>query len=1167
MAAVIGSLRADLTARIGEFQANMNKAADQTAGFANGFKRSAADAQRAASQITNSTKGIGSTTRDVERQIVASTSSIRRALLSTTSAFAAGFSVEAVRRSADTWTQYTNQLKVAGLEGENLAQKQQALYVMAQKNGVEVAGLGELYAKASQTADQLGASQTDLMRFVSGTTAALRIQGRGAQASAGAMLQLTQLLGGTKVQAQEYNSLIDGMYPLLQAVAAGSDRWGGSVARLTKDVKDSDVTVREFFDAALKGFGGLEQRAQRAQLTTSSSLQIIQNAWVKYIGQTDAALGASARFEQGMRSLANNIDEIVPALATVAVVMGAQFIGNLRIGEQNLNQFAGAQARATAELITGSRSLNEKAVAARQAALADQTAAMGEQWAAIATHEAAQANRDKLASTLALLTAEREEAEAALRGATNQRQRTIATRALVEARRAEYAVAKQVALAELEVTAAATAEAGARQRTAAATVAYTAAQRAASAAAMVAAGAARVLSGALAFFGGPIGLAITLVGIALVSLASGAQQAARAGEDARAALQEMQQSADVAEAKTQDLKNETKDLATATAESASKSRDAASAYDQQAISAANAAVHIRDMNAAQREAYALDLRKKRDDLSEQVSGQPGFLNGAFHTNQYERIRNAEDRLLRSYGYNRSGGRGRYSSDPGARREALAAISQQVRANPGSANTEQRAAFQERAVASAVVAANTQTVSNLTAAINEVEASIVNAPRGPTTPATPPKPTGAPPAAADDDKKNKGRGGGTSAAEKAERERLQQEANQREFDADLLRANEDLAEARAGLAVSAEEELSLALQRVENDRAVRAAQIAADGPTGAKKLSAAQAEQLTTLNEQISTQRRENLIAQSEVRLAEERLEQASLERTIQTDLLNAQAQVARTAGERRAIELRILDLQQQEERARLEAVIASKASTDAQKKLAQTRLDAMPAQYRAQARNVRNDTMGPMEAYMDSLNQSAGQVSESLQRAAADGFGALNDGLTDAIMNSKSLGEAFHDVAAQIIRDIVRIGVQQMIVKPLANWLFGGQGESTGGNTGGGFSWSKMLNVASSFFGGFRANGGDVMSGKAYMVGERGPEMFLPGANGSIIPNEALQSGSARGPSIVVYANDAVLTSWVERAVERGYRRAVGDAVPMAVRAARDVIPAEMFRDQNDAFI
>ena len=41
-------------------------------------------------------------------------------------------------------------------------------------------------------------------------------------------------------------------------------------------------------------------------------------------------------------------------------------------------------------------------------------------------------------------------------------------------------------------------------------------------------------------------------------------------------------------------------------------------------------------------------------------------------------------------------------------------------------------------------------------------------------------------------------------------------------------------------------------------------------------------------------------------------------------------------------------------------------------------------------------------------------------------------------------------------------------------------------------------------FGGKRANGGPVRNGQAYLVGERGPEIFAPGASGMILPNRLL---------------------------------------------------------------
>jgi hypothetical protein len=41
-------------------------------------------------------------------------------------------------------------------------------------------------------------------------------------------------------------------------------------------------------------------------------------------------------------------------------------------------------------------------------------------------------------------------------------------------------------------------------------------------------------------------------------------------------------------------------------------------------------------------------------------------------------------------------------------------------------------------------------------------------------------------------------------------------------------------------------------------------------------------------------------------------------------------------------------------------------------------------------------------------------------------------------------------------------------------------------------------------FGGGRAAGGFVQGGMSYLVGEQGPELFLPGRSGYIVPNQKL---------------------------------------------------------------
>jgi tape measure domain-containing protein len=54
--------------------------------------------------------------------------------------------------------------------------------------------------------------------------------------------------------------------------------------------------------------------------------------------------------------------------------------------------------------------------------------------------------------------------------------------------------------------------------------------------------------------------------------------------------------------------------------------------------------------------------------------------------------------------------------------------------------------------------------------------------------------------------------------------------------------------------------------------------------------------------------------------------------------------------------------------------------------------------------------------------------------------------------------------------------------------------------------------LAGSFTGGTRANGGPVSGGAPYLVGERGPELFVPGRNGGVMSNSDLRNAMGSAP-------------------------------------------------------
>ena len=126
-----------------------------------------------------------------------------------------------------------------------------------------------------------------------------------------------------------------------------------------------------------------------------------------------------------------------------------------------------------------------------------------------------------------------------------------------------------------------------------------------------------------------------------------------------------------------------------------------------------------------------------------------------------------------------------------------------------------------------------------------------------------------------------------------------------------------------------------------------------------------------------------------------------------------------------------------------------------------------------------------------------------LNSEGARGLKEVTSGVEQlALTFASSLGDAISsgrlDIASffdALLKDLLKLTTQLLIVKPLAEALrsaLGDGGSLSGilGSIGGAFG-----------FGGARAMGGPVTAGMGYLVGERGPELFVPRSSGQIVPN------------------------------------------------------------------
>jgi phage-related minor tail protein len=141
---------------------------------------------------------------------------------------------------------------------------------------------------------------------------------------------------------------------------------------------------------------------------------------------------------------------------------------------------------------------------------------------------------------------------------------------------------------------------------------------------------------------------------------------------------------------------------------------------------------------------------------------------------------------------------------------------------------------------------------------------------------------------------------------------------------------------------------------------------------------------------------------------------------------------------------------------------------------------------------VRADTSGFAKDVAAIQSQLEGPLAASATKAGA----AIDTALTKA---TKSGSSGFADL------EKVAIAAFAQIVAGAGQTDFG----SLFGGGGGGGLIGTLAGAVSSLFGApGRATGGPVTGGQAYVVGERGPELFVPTAAGRIGPAGAAASGA-----------------------------------------------------------
>ena len=151
-----------------------------------------------------------------------------------------------------------------------------------------------------------------------------------------------------------------------------------------------------------------------------------------------------------------------------------------------------------------------------------------------------------------------------------------------------------------------------------------------------------------------------------------------------------------------------------------------------------------------------------------------------------------------------------------------------------------------------------------------------------------------------------------------------------------------------------------------------------------------------------------------------------------------------------------------------------------------------------EAKKKQNEENKKAEESLKKQQEETDKLKDKMTEVGEEIESSIKNNLKDAITGAKTFGEAMTGVLNRIRDKIIESQIEK---------LLGGFGEAFGAGASGGEK-KGLGGFLGGILGGLFANGGQPPVNKISVVGERGPELFVPRSAGTIIPNDQIGGSS-----------------------------------------------------------
>lgn len=263
----------------------------------------------------------------------------------------AGFGANQLKGFADGYTEIQNKLRLVESASISSAKGLDNVFDIALKTNQSIQATSGVYQRFAQNAEALKISQAQVASLTETVSKAVAMSGASAESAQAALMQFGQALGSGVFRGDEFNSVMEQTPGLAKAIADGL---GVTTGELRNMAEEGKLTTDVLIPALERAKSSVDSQFGSRILTISAALENLSTATVKWVGETDNAIGVSRTAAEIINGFSHHLTVAATVMGTFGAAVGATklngFIAESRKQALVASEVAQAEVKRTAAL-------------------------------------------------------------------------------------------------------------------------------------------------------------------------------------------------------------------------------------------------------------------------------------------------------------------------------------------------------------------------------------------------------------------------------------------------------------------------------------------------------------------------------------------------------------------------------------------------------------------------------------------------------------------------------------------------------------------------------------------------------------------------------------------------------------------------------------------------